>query len=237
MSKRRRVSSTYTSLLTTALLVGMVVMFLVTGFSAVSAFAPVAQPSPTPHETTVFVRPLPPQKSTTPVKVPVTAMPSDIATPSAPSPPQAVKRPLAAVPLRLVYAAVGIDLPIAPLNQESGLLDPPPVKESSYWLNQFGQPGEQAVNTTYLIAHSGELGGWPFNALSLSSQIGDIIEVHTENGVVRFKVTSIDAYSKTVMQDNTKTPVWDIDSKRLVLISCKSGDVWQQNIVVTATML
>lgn len=237
MSKRRRVSSTYKSLLTAALLVGMVVMFLVTAFLAVSAFTPVTQPSPTPHGTTVSVRPLPPQQSTAPTKAPMTAMPTDISTSYAPSPSQEVAKPLAAIPLRLVYAAAGIDLPIAPLNQESGLLDPPPVKESSYWLNQFGQPGEQAVNTTYLIAHSGELGGWPFNALSLSSQIGDIIEVHTENGVVRFKVTSIDAYSKTTLQDNTQTPVWDIDGKRLVLISCKSGDVWQQNIVVTATML
>lgn len=237
MSKRRRVSLTYPSLLTAALLVGMGVMFLVAGYFAVSAFAPVAQPSPAPHETTVSMRPLQPQQSAAPAKASMTAIPSDIVTPPASSPPQAVERPLAAVPLRLVYAAVGIDLPIAPLNQEGEFLDPPPVKESSYWLNQFGQPGEQAVNTTYLIAHSAELERWPFNALSLSSQIGDIIEVHTENGVVRFKVTSIDAYSKTVLQDNSQTPVWDIDGKRLVLISCKSGDVWQQNIVVTATML
>lgn len=237
MSKRRRVSSTHKSLLTAALLVGMVVMFLVAGFFAVSAFTSVAQPSPTPHGTTFSVRPLPSQQSTAPTKPPTTAVPTDISTSSTPSPSQVAAKPLAAVPLRLVYAVVGIDLPIAPLNQESGLLDPPAVKESSYWLNQFGQPGEQAVNTTYLIAHSGELGGWPFNALSISSQIGDIIEVHTENGVVSFQVTNVDAYSKTMLQDNTKTPVWDIDGKRLVLISCKSGDVWQQNIVVTATML
>lgn len=237
MSKRRRVSLTHKSLLTTALLVGMVVMFLVTAFFAISAFTSVTQPSPTPHRTTVSMRPPPSQQSTTPTETPAAAMPTDVSPPSIPSAPQIVAKPLAAIPLRLVYAAVGIDLPITPLNQESGLLDPPPVKESSYWLNQFGQPGEQAVNTTYIIAHSGELGGWPFNALSLSSQIGDIIEVHTENGVVRFEVTSIDAYSKTVLQDNSQTPVWDIDGKRLVLISCKSGDVWQQNIVVTATML
>ncbi|MNY50041.1 Sortase family protein [compost metagenome] len=137
----------------------------------------------------------------------------------------------------MVYEAAGIDLPVEAINQPGLYFDPPLVKTASYWLDQFGQPGERSTNTTYIVAHSGETGGWPFNQLSLSTKIGDVIEVYTDNGVVRFGVTSIKSYEKRLLEDNTATPVSDIDGRRLVLISCKSGDVWQQNIVVMATML
>lgn len=144
---------------------------------------------------------------------------------------------MAAPPLRVVYAAAGIDLPIAPLNQAAGFLDPPLVKTSAYWVNQFGQPGEGSGNTTYIVAHSGEAGGWPFNALSLTAKVGDAIEVYAASGVVRYRVTAVEAYTKDTLGDNTKTSVWDVDGRLLRLISCKSGDVWQQNVVVTATLL
>jgi sortase (surface protein transpeptidase) len=123
-----------------------------------------------------------------------------------------------------VYGAVGIDLPIAPLDQEHGPFVPPTEKGMSYWLTH--RPG-------YILAHSAQLEKWPFNALS-AARVGDLIEVTAPAGVVQCKVSNVTSYPKHDLEVDVKTPVWDIDNHLLRLIGCKDGDVWEQVTVVTA---
>ncbi len=162
-----------------------------------------------------------------------TTLPTSTSTPAQDNNSQ----PLAAPPLRLVYKAAGIDLPVASMNQATGPFIPPEEKEMSYWLGHYGKPGRQSNNTTYIIAHSAELEKWPFNALSTATHKGDMIEVTTSTGVVKYKVSDVSFYPKHDLETDGKTPVWDIDPRLLRLIGCKDGDVWQQVTVVTATIV
>lgn len=145
-----------------------------------------------------------------------------------PSPGKSVSQPLKETPSRLVYAAAGINLPVAPMDQEIGPFVPPTEKSMSYWLTK--RPG-------YLLAHSAELEKWPFNALSTAAHPGDIIELITPKGSVKYQVTDVAFYPKHDLEVDGKTPVWDIDDRLLRLIGCRDGDVWQQVTVVTAKLL
>lgn len=145
-----------------------------------------------------------------------------------PSPSRSISQPLKETPSRLVYAAAGIDLPVAPMDQETGPFIPPEEKGMSYWLTH---------RKGYILAHSAELEKWPFNALTTAARTGDIIELIAPTGSVKYQVISVAFYPKPDLEVEGKTPVWDIDDSLVRLIGCKDGDVWQQVTVVTARLL
>lgn len=202
----------------------LLVLLLACGASSALEVKDVPVPSPgvvtsTTQATSVA---LPPQ---------VTASATVSPTPSvtqAPIPSRSISQPLKETPSRLVYAAAGIDMPVAPMDQVIGPFVPPAEKGMSYWLTK--RPG-------YLLAHSAELEKWPFNALSTAAHPGDIIELIAPEGSVKYQVTSVAFYPKHDLEIDGKTPVWDIDDSLIRLIGCKDGDVWQQVTVVTAKLL
>ena len=144
------------------------------------------------------------------------------------APVEEVSQPISTTPSRLVYKAAGIDLPIAPMDQETGPFVPPTERDMSYWLTH---------RKGYILAHSAETEKWPFNALTTASRPGDVIELVASEGRVQYQVTDVSFYPKYDLEVDGKTPVWDIDDSLIRLIGCKDGDVWQQVTVVTAKLL
>lgn len=144
------------------------------------------------------------------------------------APTKEVSLPISTTPSRLVYKAAGIDLPIAPMDQETGPFVPPTERDMSYWLTH---------RKGYILAHSAETEKWPFNALTTASRPGDVIELVAPEGRVQYQVIDVSFYPKYDLEVDGKTPVWDIDDSLIRLIGCKDGDVWQQVTVVTAKLL
>jgi sortase (surface protein transpeptidase) len=138
--------------------------------------------------------------------------------------------------VRIRYTAAGFDVPVHALDldseaQSSQTVEPPATKDG-YWLTDFGTPGHESVNTTYVIGHSWEGADAPFNHLSSAAAVGDGFEVDTATGTIRYKVDSVNTYLKDSLKDS---PIWSIVPNRLVLISCFTEDPWGKNVVVTAS--
>ncbi|WP_309476782.1 class F sortase [Arthrobacter sp. ISL-95] len=141
--------------------------------------------------------------------------------------------PEASTPLRFSIAAAGIDIPLFPFTPP-GTGEPidPPRTLDGYWLTSFGTPGEGSVNTTYIIGHSWEGLNAPFNQLSTHVRSGDLIKVTTGTGAMMYVVDSVTTHDKTTLEE---ADIWRIVPNRLVIISCYTGDLWGQNLIVTAS--
>ncbi|MCO4254465.1 class F sortase [Pseudarthrobacter cellobiosi] len=144
--------------------------------------------------------------------------------------------PEASAPLRILYPAADIDVPVHPLEPDasavaSRTLVPPPTMDG-YWLTPFGTPGSGSDNTTYVIGHSWEGRDAPFNHLSSAAAVGDVFDVVTSTGSIRYRVDSVTTYLKEGLKDS---PIWDMVPSRVVLISCYTEDLWGKNVVVSAS--
>lgn len=223
VKRPRRVRKTFNTVVPFGAAMLLVVLLACGASSALEAKdVPVPSPEVVTSTTQATSVTLPPQ-----VTASATASPT-LSVTQIPSPSKSISRPLKETPSRLVYVAAGIDMPVAPMDQEIGPFVPPEEKGMSYWLTK--RPG-------YLLAHSAELEKWPFNALSTAAHPGDIIELIAPEGSVKYQVTSVAFYPKHDLEVDGKTSVWDIDDRLLRLIGCRDGDVWQQVTVVTAKLL
>ncbi|MET4591969.1 class F sortase [Arthrobacter sp. 754] len=152
------------------------------------------------------------------------------ATPAAPVLPEA------SAPVRIVYPSAAIDTAIHPLEPDASAVSSrtlvPPTTMDGYWLTPFGTPGNGSGNTTYIIGHSWEGRDAPFNHLSAAATVGDVFDVVTATGSIRYRVDSVTTYVKSGLKDS---PVWDIVPDRVVLISCYTEDPWGKNVVVSAS--
>lgn len=162
---------------------------------------------------------------------------SPAAAPAAQQPTPAVPNyPPAAAPTRIVYPSAGLDVTIHPLTPAPEELESqaivPPITVDGYWVTNFGMPGAGSTNSTYILGHSWEGRDAPFNRLSASSTPGDILEVTTATGTMRYRVDSVDTYVKSSLKDS---PIWTGFPNRLVLISCYTEDPWGKNVVVVAS--
>jgi LPXTG-site transpeptidase (sortase) family protein len=142
------------------------------------------------------------------------------------------------VPLRITYAAVGLDqavLPLSPTEQEKALssIVPPPTSDA-YWLTPYGVPGAGSTNTTYIIGHSWEGRASPFNNISSRSKPGDQLSVTTAQGTLRYEVQEITTENKDTLKDSA---IWAKVPGRLVLITCYTEDLWGKNIIIQASPL
>ncbi|WP_445154052.1 class F sortase [Arthrobacter sp. Hor0625] len=160
------------------------------------------------------------------------------AVPAAPkrTTPAAVQVPKASAPLRITYPAARIDVAVHPLEPSAGEAASqsivPPETMDGYWLAPFGVPGAGSTNTTYVVGHSWQGVDAPFNRLSTLAAAGDKLTVHTATGAISYKVDSVTTYVKSTLKDS---PVWAVVPNRVVLISCYTGDLWGQNVVVVAS--
>ena len=144
--------------------------------------------------------------------------------------------PLAAAPVRIVYPSAGFDVVVHPLDPSPAEIESqaivPPVSLDGYWVTNFGVPGAGSTNTTYIMGHSWEGRDAPFNRLSSAAAPGDIFEVTTTAGMIRYRVDSISTEAKSSLKD---TPIWQVVPNRLVLISCYTEDLFGKNVVIVAS--
>lgn len=177
--------------------------------------------------------PAPATAPSLPSPLPSTAGSSVVPLPLESNDPALTAIPEASAPLRFSIAAAGIDVPVFPFTPPGNgePIDPPRTLDG-YWLTSFGTPGKGSVNTTYIIGHSWEGLNAPFNQLSSHVRSGDLIKVTTGTGAMMYVVDSVTIQDKTTLET---ADIWRIVPNRLVIISCYTGDLWGQNLVVTAS--
>ena len=144
--------------------------------------------------------------------------------------------PPAAAPLRVVYPAAGFDVVVHPLDPSQADIESqtivPPVSLDGFWVTTFGTPGAGSGNTTYIMGHSWDGRDAPFNRLSSGTAPGDIFEVTTAAGTIRYRVDSISTEAKPSLKDH---PIWQVVPNRLVLISCYTEDLYGKNVILVAS--
>ena len=141
-------------------------------------------------------------------------------------------------PLHITYAAVGMDqavLPLSPTEQEQSLGSiVPPHTSDAYWLTPYGILGPGSTNTTYIVGHSWEGQGSPFNNISSNSRPGDELTVTTAEGPLVYRVDEITTENKDTLRDSA---IWDMVPGRLIVITCFTEDLWGKNVIVQASPL
>jgi hypothetical protein len=178
---------------------------------------------------------------------PVAAAPSTPSGPREEAPgttsPSPVARYTPSSDVRLVIPSVGVDLPLLPMTPSGGTIDPP-LLTAGYWIEPYGVPvgdAAEASNTLYVAAHSAGHGDDGFDPLiagdgadsTLGS--GDVVEVRTPSGTVRYSVQSTHRYGKDELPGADE--VWEVSPGRLVLVTCfqrADGREATENLVVVA---
>lgn len=127
-------------------------------------------------------------------------------------------------PLRVQLPRLGMDIPVLPMSLPADRRVNPPSNGFAYWITDFGPAGAAAANTTYVAAHSWNLGYAAFNGLmdiragAGRVQAGDSIFVTTPEGVTRYTVTSAGGHAKATLKD--EDDLWAAVPGRLVLVTC-----------------
>lgn len=173
-----------------------------------------------------------------------TATPTRTAAPTpTPSPTLVPADVPMAVPERVEVPDVGIDLTVRPIDPVQGRIDPPSIADA-FWIEDYGLPGTDAVNTVYLVGHSSLELDAAFNPLldvehqQSVLEAGDTVLVTTSAGVLEYAVTGWERYGKASLPEATE--VWAIAPGTLHLITCFQEDgqeVADDNLVVTARLV
>lgn len=127
-------------------------------------------------------------------------------------------------PLRVQLPRLGMDIPVLPMSLPADRRVDPPSNGFAYWISDYGPAGTGATNTTYLAAHSWNLGYAAFNGLmdiqagAGRVQQGDTVRVTTPEGVTSYKVTAAAGYAKSTLE--ARDDLWAAKPGRLVLLTC-----------------
>jgi hypothetical protein len=127
-------------------------------------------------------------------------------------------------PVRVQLPRLGMDIPVLPMALPADRRVNPPSNGFAYWISDFGPAGGKATNTTYLAAHSWNLGYSAFNGLmdikagAGRVKQGDAVLVTTPEGVATYAVTGTAGYVKTTLGEREE--LWQAMPGRLVLITC-----------------
>jgi sortase (surface protein transpeptidase) len=145
--------------------------------------------------------------------------------------------------VHLSIPSVGLDLPLLPLEPNGDVIDPP-LLTAGYWIEPYGAPvgsAGDAKNTLYIAAHSLGRGSDGFDPLLTPDHTGsalaagDVVQVSTPHGTVRYTVESTRRYGKDELPRAAE--VWAAVPGRLVLITCfqrTDGRASTENLVVVA---
>jgi hypothetical protein len=145
--------------------------------------------------------------------------------------------------VRLVVPSLGVDLPLLPMTPSGDTIDPP-LLTAGYWIEPYGAPvgdAAEATNTLYVAAHSAGYGADGFDPLiagdgaASTLAAGDVVEVRTPTGTVRYTVRSTSRYGKDELPGAEE--VWEVSPGRLVLVTCfqrADGREATENLVVVA---
>ena len=157
--------------------------------------------------------------------------------------PSPVARYTPSSDVRLVVPSLGMDLPLLGMTPPGDTIDPP-LLTAGYWIEPYGAPmgdAAEAANTLYVAAHSAGYGDDGFDPLIADDgagstlAAGDVVEVRTSTGTVRYTVQSTHRYGKDELPG--AADVWEVSPGRLVLVTCfqrADGREATENLVVVA---
>ena len=157
--------------------------------------------------------------------------------------PSPVARYTPSSDVRLVVPSLGMDLPLLGMTPPGDTIDPP-LLTAGYWIEPYGAPmgdAAEAANTLYVAAHSAGYGDDGFDPLIADDgagstlAAGDVVEVRTSTGTVRYTVQSTHRYGKDELPGAAE--VWEVSPGRLVLVTCfqrADGREATENLVVVA---
>ncbi|TYP87623.1 class F sortase [Blastococcus xanthinilyticus] len=172
-----------------------------------------------------------------------TAAPPHDEPPQPTLPPEGTVLPTPHSDVHVTVPALGMDLPVLPVTPRRGAIDPPTLT-AAYWIEPYGDPvgaAAESDNTLYLAAHSTGTGKYGFDPLMAPEgrgstlAAGDVVEVSTPEGTVRYTVERTERYAKGELPGATE--VWEASPGRLVLITCfqrGGGRNSTENLVVFA---
>ncbi|MCX6498986.1 MAG: class F sortase [Arthrobacter sp.] len=127
-------------------------------------------------------------------------------------------------PVRVQLPRLGMDIPVLPMSLPADRRVNPPSNGFAYWISDYGPSGAGATNTTYLAAHSWNLGYAAFNGLmdiqagTGRVQQGDAILVTTPERTTSYRVTATAGYVKSTLKKHDD--LWAAVPGRLVLVTC-----------------
>jgi LPXTG-site transpeptidase (sortase) family protein len=141
-------------------------------------------------------------------------------------------------PVRLVMPRLKVTAPVVPIEMADQALDPPrDYREVGWWVDS-AKPGS-VEGQTVITGHTVHTGGASMNHLG-DLVAGDLVDVVTRRGTMRYEVLHQKVYSKARLAARARALFGqDHGRGRLVLITCTDWDgrEYDSNIVVVAKPL
>jgi LPXTG-site transpeptidase (sortase) family protein len=139
-------------------------------------------------------------------------------------------------PYTLRIPRIGVDARVVPVaSNKDRVLEPPRDPSVAGWWSGGAAPGERK-GSAVLVGHSvHNEGGGVFDDIGDLSR-GDDIEVDGSNGMLTYRVQSVDVLSKEEVARNAEKIFGQTGTGRLVVITCDDwdGKVWRSNVVTIA---
>lgn len=142
-------------------------------------------------------------------------------------------------PVRLVVKAKRINAPVVPIQVSSdAVLDPPSDPEQVGWWDASARPGADRGQTV-ITGHTVHTGGGAMDRV-VELRKGDVVEVVTRKGTMRYRVDRHREYTRTQVADRAQALFGqDRGDGTLVLVTCTdwNGSYYEKNVVITGTPL
>ena len=139
-------------------------------------------------------------------------------------------------PYTLRIPQIGVDAPVVAIkSNQDRVLRPPRSPRLAGWWSDGAAPGEPQ-GSAVLVGHTVRAGGGVFDDID-QLRSGDEIEVEGSDGMLIYRVQSLDVLSKGEFARNAEQIFTQAGPGRLVVITCDNwdGTVWRSNIVTVAT--
>lgn len=159
-----------------------------------------------------------------------TVEPSAVATTPVAVPP--TREPDAGVPVRVQIEALGIDVPVVPIQLQVSTLVPPSDPQTLGWWSGGAEAGAERGGAI-ITGHTVHTGGGALDNLE-TLRPGDVFRVRTEAGSIRYAVSKVEVFDKSRISRASER-IFSRDVRgRLVLITCEDwdGTGYNSNVVV-----
>lgn len=159
-----------------------------------------------------------------------TVEPSELVTTPVAVPP--TREPNAGVPVGVQIEALGIDVPVVPIQLEVSTLVPPNDPQTLGWWSGGAVAGAERGGAI-ITGHTVHTGGGALDNLE-TLQPGDVFKVRTEAGSIRYAVSKVEVFDKARIARAAER-IFSRDVRgRLVLITCEDwdGTGYNSNVVV-----
>lgn len=142
------------------------------------------------------------------------------------------REPGAGAPSAVAVEALGIDVPVVPIELEVSTLVPPSDPQTLGWWSGGAVPGAER-GSAIITGHTVHTGGGALDDLETVAA-GDVLTVRTDAGRIRYAVTRVEVLDKErVSRASARIFSQDVRG-RLVLITCEDwdGSGYNSNVIV-----